>query len=539
MVTIIMNRVTLKQICFLLLFFLTASSYKLNAQPDAVVTKEECQQLAKKGYNLIEKNEYSKGLEYLTKAEVLAKKNNWTRELTSIKNDLGRSYTRLSNYGEAMGYYIQALALAKNDPKLEDYSLSIINNIGNLYHQEKDFQSALKYYKEAYKIVNDKKVQHLIMPIALNIADIYNIQGNFKEAKKYLLEVENVSSEKNFKEVWKVNYAESLFLEGKVQQAETILNKVVDEIDKVKDINCYVALLSKIADKNNNIAVAITFAQDGLKDNTELTDRIDIYDHLSALNFKKKQYEEAIKYKDSARLVEHKLAQAMKRGLYESNKVKLKVQEYQNELQAKTDKQRNERILFGIGILSTLMLFFFVYRLQKIRIAKQKQANVIAEKQQQILNLEMENLKNNIAEKNRKLSTKALYLSGRNEIIEEIMDALSQQQVVAQNPEITNYIKTLKNYLKTDAEWDDFINYFEQVNHDFFKALNLKHPQLTPPDIRFLCYIYMNLDIKEISTIFSITSDAARKRKQRIAKKMGVEVDDLHEYILKINEPAV
>ena len=53
-----------------------------------------------------------------------------------------------------------------------------------------------------------------------------------------------------------------------------------------------------------------------------------------------------------------------------------------------------------------------------------------------------------IAEKNRTLSAKALYLSGRNELIEEVIGSLENSG----NKEVQPAVKKLKSYLKSDAE---------------------------------------------------------------------------------------
>lgn len=163
---------------------------------------------------------------------------------------------------------------------------------------------------------------------------------------------------------------------------------------------------------------------------------------------------------------------------------------------------------------------------------KQRQERKLTESKQVITDLELDSLKNNIAEKNRKLSAKALYLSGRNELIEEVMNALANIPEVTSNKKIVEYMKTLKSYLRSDTEWDEFIAYFEQANPNFLKTLSSKHPQLNSADIRFICYVIMNLDIREISTIFNITINAATKRKRRIKEKMGIDKENsLYEYL--------
>jgi len=93
-------------------------------------------------------------------------------------------------------------------------------------------------------------------------------------------------------------------------------------------------------------------------------------------------------------------------------------------------------------------------------------------------------------------------------------------------------VEQLKSHLKNDSEWESFLTHFEEVNHGFLKALKQKHPDLSSNDIRFLSYEYINLSTKEISLLLNITPEACRKRKERIADKMGLpDNSDLYNYI--------
>jgi hypothetical protein len=319
-------------------------------------------------------------------------------------------------------------------------------------------------------------------------------------------------------------------LEGNVAAAEKIVKQLFDN----PDIDCYVCiteLLSKIYDRQDKKDLAILYAKKSLNHSSRITEKIDLYDHISKIYFQTNNYSLAFKYKDSVIAAKDSMSLRINRGLYESNKVKFKVQEYKNELKANRDRQAAEHQLYIISIIFSGVLLFVMYRWLK---NKQKQERKLAETKQKIVDLELESLKNNIAEKNRKLSAKALYMSGRNELIEEVINALSNISEVTSNKQVVEYMKTLKTYLKSDTEWDEFITYFEQANPNFLKTLTGKHPQLNSADIRFIYYILMNLDIREISTIFNITINAATKRKRRIKEKMGIEKEDsLYEYLTK------
>jgi tetratricopeptide (TPR) repeat protein len=519
------------------LFFITFQ--KLYSQSDVAVSREECQKLIDKGAAEMEKNNFAAALELFTKAEVIAEKKQWKDKLFFIKGNLGILYGEFTNSGESLGYYLKALQYAKGSPELEKRSITIINNIGLLYTKEKDYRTAFEYYGRALTLAKEQKSDYNIILASLNISSLYNDLGDYKAAQKYLRDINSIPKARKFERGVKINYSESLMVEGKVAEAQRMMEELIRDVDRLNDVDdcyvCIVELLSKIYNKQQKIDLAISFAQKGLQNTRSITDKADLYQQLSDLYFKKKEYQLFKSYKDSVQIAKDSVAASINRGLYESNKVKLKVQEYKNELEVKTEKQQTERLLFIVGILFTLMLFWFVYRSQKNRIVKQKQEKVIVENQQQIADLEIENLKSSIAEKNRKLSAKALYLSGRNELIESVINSLTQIPEIAHSKDVNDYVKTLRTYLKTDEEWDDFINYFGEVNPDFLRTLTAMHPDLNPADIRFLCYIYMNLDLREVGNIFNITYNAALKRQRRIKEKMEIDKDiSLYDYLLQL-----
>jgi tetratricopeptide (TPR) repeat protein len=529
-----MNSFTKLKLIITALLLFVISGQALFAQSDIASDKESYKELIKLGIKKNEEGKFAAALEYWTKAEVLAAKHNWKDELVFVSNNLGITYNNLSNYGEALGYYQKSLAIAEEYGLKNRIPVALIN-IGILYSNEKDYKSAISYYKRAYPLTSGTYDSDTHVILAANLSDVYNDMNNFKEARKYLDDVKNLPKSKTVEQLWKINYAETLILEGNLSEAQKITGELLKVADNKNEVNCYqciVDIVAKLYTKQNKIDLALVYLKKGLQNTTEMNERVELYGQLANLYIKSKNYTVALKYKDSAFYAKDSLSLLINRGLFESNKVKLKVQEYQNELQASQEKQSAERTLFITGTVFSILLFFFIYKSLK---NKQKQERIITENRQKIVELEMDNLKNSISEKNRKLSTKALYLSGRNELIEEVINSLSQVPEVADNSEVSKYMTTLKSYLRTDAEWEDFTTYFEQANPNFLKALTTKHPQLTSGDIRFICYVLMNLDIREISTIFNITINAATKRKRRIKEKMEIDKDDsLYEYLLKL-----
>ncbi len=174
-----------------------------------------------------------------------------------------------------------------------------------------------------------------------------------------------------------------------------------------------------------------------------------------------------------------------------------------------------------------------------LEIEKERTENILLEKQlkekETQLLLEQEQLKNEIESKNRKLSAKALFLTDRNKLVKSIIRDLEISDNLKEQHVLNDHIRNLKGLLRTDTEWDSFVTHFEEVNQGFLNNLKQKHPSLNANDFRFISYLYMNLTLKEISSILNITPEASRKRKERISKKLELkESNQLYNYLSRV-----
>lgn len=558
------------------LFLVVTSNLSANVQPEN--TPEELKRLSGEGRRCLENADYAKALEYFIKAENIAKKIN-SKDLFTLKANIGLTYSYLSNYGEALGYLKEALYEVERQGLSDQDRMKVWLNLGVLYANEKDFKKALENFKAAYavSIVNKRDLMHVLL--AVNIAGVYESMGDFKEAQAYLIKVASEPMPERLRQMWKKNYAESFLLEGNLKKAQLIGEELLGEIIKNNKPTAnlsnndkviyegYVSVLLFLSDvyhKQNKIDLAILYAKKGLLADSEMRNKIDLYYQLSDLYFKKKQYDLAFKYKDSVIITKDSMAVLVNNDLFESNKVKLKVQEYEDQIEDNYKKQQMQQaMLVGLIVLGIILLViaFLIYRALKNKIIRQNQEKIIVENNQEISRLELEKkerehliieteleatknvalfkqeqLKNKISEKNRELSAKTLYLSIRNELIEDAVKTLSVIPEIAANPAVSSQIKLLNEHLKSDAGWTDFINQFEKTNPTFLRILKKTHPALTGKDIRFICCVFMNLDTKEISNIFNITYNAANRRKYRIKEKMNIpEKASLYEYLLKLD----
>lgn len=105
------------------------------------------------------------------------------------------------------------------------------------------------------------------------------------------------------------------------------------------------------------------------------------------------------------------------------------------------------------------------------------------------------------------------------------VDATTKTQLMS----IVNTIKMTRNDRK---HWDDFKRYFENINPDFLKQLSAKFPCLTAKDLKYCCYLKMNMSNEDIRLILGINQESVRTHKYRLKKKMVLAKDqDLRNYL--------
>lgn len=528
--------------------------------PAHASSPEQCEILIQKGIDAMWKKDHVKSLELLTEAKNIAEKNNWYKQMFLATNNIGANYYEMLDYGEALNHYLESysIALKHLEPTSE---MVVLNNIAILYSRERNYEKSGEYFKKAYLIAKENKNNLKIGLYAMNLGSMANETGDASTAKQYIMEsLPYLKADPNLYTLGLITLAQNDLLTGNAKQAR---EKAQELYKNAKDLgfNNIGTQLSLIiieaSIKEGNFETAETDAKKLLAKNDNKETRRSCFNLLSKLYTQKGDLHLALQYKDSLLKTEEQLNDIKNGRLFENNRVKFEIQNYQNEIAINEAKLSSERRLFYSIIAFIIILVIIVVLFFRNLSIKHKQKKLIAERNERVLALELEKektdnlllekqiseketsalleqerLKNEIEARNRKLSAKALYLSGRNQLIEEVLSSLSEVPDLAKNPALNKQIKTLKGHLKTDDEWDSFITHFEEVNHGFINQLKNLHPSLTANDIRFISYIYMNLSTKEIAAMLNITAEACRKRKERIATKMNIpENTSLYDYL--------
>lgn len=524
------------QLCFVFFSLSIVANNKKN-------TIQQTNQDIETAISLMFAKNHTESLALLVKAEALAARENWYQQQFKATLNIGANYYLMSDFGEALNYYLQAYDLALNESNQRN-EMIVVNNIAILYFEEGDLEQALIYFTKAYTIAHSLEEEDRIGFYAVNMALVSNKLNQIELAKKYIAEaLPLVDKNPRVATLTQLAQAENLFLSGNIKKAQQTATKLMPQLTgpEHKENRVFIwMLLSKIEEHQKNHSKAIDFAMQASKEYQELDNNEEAYTQLAKLHTQINRPNQALQYKDSILVALKTRYEKQNNTNYENSKIKFELQTYTHELQQSRLKHQQEKqwlIASGIAIGCVLLAMLWLYRnnaikhkqreqIGKLQLEKQKSDYLIKEnklkEKEALALLEKQRLQNELEVKNRKLTAEALYLSNRNELVEEIITNLSNQKQIGENTLIRKKLFQLKKHLKKDEKWKQFNILFEEINYDFLKKLQTKHPNLTGSDVQYLSYLYMNLTNKEIAAIINISPDSCRKRKERILKKIDL-----------------
>ncbi len=511
-----------------------------------------------------DKANYTKSIEMLLEVKPIAENNNWTDLQIRILHIIAIMHARMLNYEKSIEYFLESYKLAlKTSDKLQE--IRILNNIAHIYIATNEINKAREYIEKAYEGAVRLQDSARIGKFAANLAFIANETGDLDLAKEYLDIAFSATNYYLHDTAFLINTylekAKNLLLRKRYNEAEELLLKTLESfsVNKFKHDNFIIECLltlSKVYQEKGETQKSIYYLKDALNRKPNLSMRILLYEQLSNYYRDNNALFYALQYQDSMIMAKDSLVRLNDMTRTINSQMRFDLLNSEKALAENKAKQKEERIIFVFIILFAFILIW-VFRIQSI---KSRQQKTIAENKQKIAELELDKEKNNklilsqqlkeqetlalleqerlnneIDTKNRQIAAKALFQSSRNELIGEIVGSLSGLSDKLPDSSLDPIIKQLKSQIKTSTEWDGFLTHFEQINTHFIDTIKERYPGLSANDIRLLSYIYLNLNTKEISSLLNITTEYCKKKKQQLAKKMGLTTSaQLYHYLMEI-----
>lgn len=127
---------------------------------------------------------YKESIEYFQ--EIIAlQKNNPDTDLSGTYNNIANSYMSMNLFEKSMQYRNKALTIRKNKNDISGIA-DCYNDIGETFLLKYEFDSAIFYFKNCYKIKEEINDEEMLSLSALNLGKALIEKRRFAEAEKYL-----------------------------------------------------------------------------------------------------------------------------------------------------------------------------------------------------------------------------------------------------------------------------------------------------------------------------------------------------------------
>lgn len=506
-----------------------------HAVPALAATSDKARQLVRQAANAAVHKDYRQSSALLFKARSEAEAAADYDQLFWVYTNLGINQAELLNYADALQHFTKAYQIATKHLD-ERRVLSIRNNIAGLYMMNHEQNKALAEYTKIYADIKGSSDSVFTGGCALNIATLLTDKHQYAQARPYMEQAELLLGRYAENRAALVTLRTDYLLgtgdtEGAyrlVADAQTKYPALQHNAD-ILYLRARTALMRALADE----AVAqgrLALTQPGI----DLSMKRAIFELLSQAYSMQQCYEQALACKDSVVAVSDALSNLTGQKLYEARQIQFDIWQKQQEIDNYKKRHALEMALLVVVLIASGALVWALVVKAKNARQQRKLAHMELEReqeqrealQQKLANeqAEQEQSRRTIEQRSRELMSKAMQAANRNDSLRELLHTLETDSGLDldKRPELKRTLAALRHQLDSTVEWKDFTTYFEQTNGQFLQQLKHLHPTLTANELRYLSLVYINLSSKEIALLLNITPEYCKKKKQQVARKMGL-----------------
>lgn len=188
--------------------------------------------------------------------------------------------------------------------------------------------------------------------------------------------------------------------------------------------------------------------------------------------------------------------------------------------------EKNILFLF-VGIIALALLINHLNVKWIERKYKRVQKKQEEEMLQQQKAYELQMLRMELKEKDKKLVNFTMEGINRNNMLNEIREEVIGLKNNFANPEykIKNIVRKIDSYLNDKENWKIFEKYFNNIYDGFFDRLMQKYPDLTTNELKICAYIKLNFTSKEMAVLMNISPASVEMARYRLRKKLNISTD--------------
>lgn len=437
------------------------------------------------------------------------------KQYIALYTAIGIIYFNLGNFDKSLDYLRQAEKIAldyyKSNVEVGTELCVIYNDIGSIYLQKKEYDTAQQYYEKALSY--DQENENYTAALYNNIGIICMEQGNYNRALEYYNKSLDIRKEGNDT--------------GGIAQVYNNMGKCYYHLDKYDQAILLLEDAIELHNKTNNYRSEII----GLRILSAIYNSKGNYKREALLNKRESEL------KDSLAIQENMGQIVQLEAHYEYEKQRKEDELEQQILLAKKEKSTLIFIM-TTGILSlSFFLSILFYRNLKIKAKRDKFRSDSLALEQKNLELEKQNLllqnsklEQEVENKSKELTTHVMYLVQKNEFINSVTKRLSDLTNEESKPVNKQRVNSIIRQMKANVDktaWDEFEIRFQQIHQDFYTKLNERVPNLTTNEKRLCAFLYLNMTTKEISAITFQSIKSIEVARTRLRRKMQLDKDNL------------
>ena len=492
--------------------------------------------------------EYQTSFEYLSQSlelyDLLKPNNRRNKNVIKppwVLNSMGIVYYQKRDYVNAEKLYNEALDNFQlfdsnyDDEKYYGINTSLLN-LSLIRKDQGDLKSSEELLDQIVKRITTKGINPIeILQVYISYMDLFFVSGNDELVVDYYNKIKSLHQEKfSLNDIFlnesKVLYSQANLVYANFFQSKAKLEESLEYLFLAKEligsipqripiINLEISNVFYLMGMNNKAKELIQ--QNLINENINQYQKLDNFKLLEKIYSDEGSTNYLLSVKDSIIFYTEQPTQRLVEDQFNTLESLMLVTEKQNDLNiSKSINNRNALVsIFLVAILFLIAVSLrFNFDLQKEKNTR--------------LGLEKDKINEELKLKRRELFSKINFISQRNDYLNNIRDQLDGDISIAKN--LKSIKREIKNISTSEQAYEEFDKMFSQVYPNFYKRLNLT-AKLSQTDIRLASYIKMNHSNNEISRISGISLRTVESQRYRLSKKLNLaKGQDLNRFILNI-----
>ena len=492
--------------------------------------------------------EYQTSFEYLSKSlelyDLLKPNNRRNKNVIKppwVLNSMGIVYYQKRDYVNAEKLYNEALDNFQlfdsnyDDEKYYGINTSLLN-LSLIRKDQGDLKSSEELLDQIVKRITTKGINPIeILQVYISYMDLFFVSGDDQLVVDYYNKIKSLHQEKfSLNDIFlnesKVLYSQANlvyanFLQSKAKIEESLeylflAKELIGSIpQRIPIINLEISNVFYLMGMNNKAKELIQ--QNLINENINQYQKLDNFKLLEKIYSDEGSTNYLLSVKDSIIFYTEQPTQRLVEDQFNTLESLMLVTEKQNDLNiSKSINNRNALVsIFLVAILFLIAVSLrFNFDLQKEKNTR--------------LGMEKDKINEELKLKRRELFSKINFISQRNDYLNNIRNQLDGDISNAKN--LKSIKREIKNITTSEQAYEEFDKMFSQVYPNFYKRLNLT-ANLSQTDIRLASYIKMNHSNNEISRISGISLRTVESQRYRLSKKLNLNTgQDLNRFILDI-----